>query len=96
MLLATLYENLKNKDKVITGAKVQTINTLLGGVEVVTADGQVFNGDLLVGADGVYSAVRQEMWRLVEETHTQSFPKKDWDGKWSKFHIDDYGDITER
>jgi len=44
MLLATLYDNLKSKDKVITGAKVQTINTLHGGVEVVTMDGQAFKG----------------------------------------------------
>jgi hypothetical protein len=44
MLLATLYDNLKSKDKVITGAKVQTIETLHGGVEVVTTDGQAFKG----------------------------------------------------
>ena len=69
MLLATLYDNLKNKDKVITGAKVQTVNTLLGGVEVATLDGQVFKGDLVVGADGVYSTIRKEMWRLVDEMH---------------------------
>ena len=87
MLLATLYENLRNKEKVITGAKVQTITTLLGGVEVVTTDGQAFNGDLLVGADGVYSAVRQEMWRLADEIPTESFPRKDWDGNYSSFLI---------
>ena len=87
MLLATLYENLRNKDKVITGAKVQIITTLLGGVEVVTTDGQAFNGDLLVGADGVYSAVRQEMWRLADEIPTESFPRQDWDGKYSSFLV---------
>ena len=86
MLLATLYDNLKSKDKVITGAKVQTIETLHGGVEVTT-DGQAFNGDLLVGADGVYSAVRQEMWRLADEIPTESFPRKDWDGNYSSFLI---------
>lgn len=84
MLLATLYDNLNNKDRVITGAKAQKINTLTGGgVEVVTLDGQVFKGDLLVGADGVYSSVRQEMWRLAGEMETESFPRKDWDGECS-------------
>lgn len=83
MLLATLYDNLKNKENVITGAKVHRINTLSGGVEVATLDGQVFKGDILVGADGVYSSVRQEMWRLVDEMGTESFPRKDWDGKCS-------------
>lgn len=83
MLLVTLYDNLKNKDKVITGAKVRRINTLHGGVEVVTTDGQAFKGGLLIGADGVYSTVRQEMWRLVDEMelHTESFPRKDWNSK---------------
>lgn len=98
MLLATLYDNLKNKDKVITGAKVQKINTLSGGVEVVTLDGQVFKGDLLVGADGVHSSIRQEMWRLVEhEMHTDSFPRKDWDGKCLCFPLDEQERmLTER
>ena len=91
MLLATLYDNLKNKDKVITGANVQTVNTLLGGVEVITLDCQVFKGDLLVGADGVYSSVRQEMWRLVDEINNESFPRKDWDGK----PLDDHGCMSE-
>ena len=80
MLLATLYGNLKNQDKVITEAKVQTVSSLCGGVEVVTTEGQAFKGDLLVGADGVYSTVRQEMWRLADEMKTESFPRKDWDG----------------
>ena len=83
MLMAKLYENLKNKDKVITEANVQTINTLHGGVEVVTTNGRAYQSDLLVGADGVYSAIRQEMWRLAEEMQTEeSFPRKDWEGKY--------------
>jgi 2-polyprenyl-6-methoxyphenol hydroxylase-like FAD-dependent oxidoreductase len=96
MLLATLFENLRNKDKVITGAEVQTVITIHGGVEVATTDGQTFKGDLLVGADGVYSAVRQEMWRLVGETKTEHFPKKDWEGKVSNLPLDEYCYLSER
>jgi len=96
MLLATLYENLKNKDNVIAGARVQTVNYLQGGVEVATTAGQTFKGDLLVGADGVYSAVRQEMWRLAEEMQTESFPRKDWDGEsWTLF-LAEYDYVSER
>lgn len=81
MLLATLYENLTSKDKILTGAKVQTIKTLQNGVEVVTADGREFKGDLLLGADGVYSVTRQEMWRHANEMQSAAFPQEDWNGE---------------
>lgn len=34
---------------------------------VHTEDGHTYKGDLVVGADGVHSQVRAEMWRLAEE-----------------------------
>jgi 2-polyprenyl-6-methoxyphenol hydroxylase-like FAD-dependent oxidoreductase len=33
---------------------------------VVTEDGAVYTGDLIVGADGVHSSIRSEMWRLAD------------------------------
>lgn len=96
ILLATLYGNLENKDKVITGAEVQTVITVHGGVEVATTDGQTVKGDLLVGTDGVYSPVRREMWRLVDKTQTENFPKTDWKGRVSNFPLEEYGYVSER
>lgn len=34
---------------------------------MVTDDGSVFTGDLVVGADGIHSRIRSEMWRLAED-----------------------------
>jgi FAD dependent monooxygenase len=37
-----------------------------GTVMVRTEDGSIYHGDLVIGADGVHSRVRREMWRLAE------------------------------
>lgn len=39
---------------------------LAEGVMVTCMDGSQFVGDVVAGADGVHSRVRQEMWRHVE------------------------------
>lgn len=38
-----------------------------GRVEVETEDGSTIYGDLIVGADGVHSRIRQEMQRIAAE-----------------------------
>lgn len=65
MVLQLLYDNIKDKSKVLTKKRVQTVELSDDKVVVKTSDGSSFNGDLLVGADGIHSAVRKEMWRLA-------------------------------
>ena len=36
------------------------------GVSAETEDGDVYKGDILIGADGINSLVRQEMWSLAD------------------------------
>ncbi|KAH8661730.1 FAD binding domain-containing protein [Ilyonectria robusta] len=66
MVLQALWRNLKNKDKVHVSKKVTRVSLERSGVTVETSDGQFFSGDILVGADGVHSKVRSEMWRLAD------------------------------
>ncbi|KIL85044.1 hypothetical protein FAVG1_11917 [Fusarium avenaceum] len=44
-------------------------------MQAFTEDGSVYEGDLVVGADGIHSAVRDEMWRLGKEQSPGYFPE---------------------
>ncbi|KAF5681260.1 zeaxanthin chloroplastic [Fusarium heterosporum] len=78
MLLQILYEKLNNKDSVLTGQKVVSVAELENGVQVTTAKGDVFKGDMVVGADGIYSTVRNEMWRIANNNSPGYFPDDEW------------------
>ena len=68
-VLQTLYNKVQDKSKILTRKKVKTIdNSESTGVKITTTDGSVYSGDLVVGADGIHSIVRQEMARLNVDT----------------------------
>ena len=62
-----IYDNLRDKSKVHTSCALVKVVCRSGGVMVETNDGSVFHGDIVVGADGVHSRVRQEMQRIAAE-----------------------------
>jgi FAD dependent monooxygenase len=66
-LLTPRSSRLKNKDKVLVNKRVTRIKHGLNSVSVICADGSEFVGDIVVGADGIHSRVRQEMQRLSDE-----------------------------
>ena len=72
--LEVLYSNLKDKSNVLTGDGVRTVELLDQGVKVTTSNGGIIKGDILVGADGVHSTVRQEMVRLADQMAPGTFP----------------------
>jgi 2-polyprenyl-6-methoxyphenol hydroxylase-like FAD-dependent oxidoreductase len=43
------------------------------GVQVALKDGSIIHGDLLVGADGVHSRMRGEIWRIAG-SETSDYP----------------------
>ncbi|KAF2811772.1 FAD binding domain protein [Mytilinidion resinicola] len=66
ILLQILYGGLEDRSKVRTGKRVVQIHhDESDGVKVFCDDGSVVSGDVVVGADGVHSIVRQEMWRYA-------------------------------
>ncbi|KAJ9296083.1 hypothetical protein DTO271G3_5658 [Paecilomyces variotii] len=66
-VIRILYENLKDKSKVHPNQRVKNISSTQSGVTVTAEDGSTWTGDIVVGADGVRSAVRREMWRIARE-----------------------------
>lgn len=55
------------------GHQVVNIESTPDGVTVRTSHGHVYQGDLVVGADGVHSRVRAEMWRLATASQGEIF-----------------------
>lgn len=66
-LIQILHDALPDKSRVKLQAKVDTIEQPpgLGFARVYTADGGVYEADLVVGADGVHSTTRSEIWKTT-------------------------------
>ncbi|KGO65541.1 Monooxygenase, FAD-binding [Penicillium italicum] len=67
MLIEVLYEKIQDKSKVLTSQRVQSIETGTSSSTVTTATGETYTGNIVVGADGIHSKVRQEMWKAAEK-----------------------------
>jgi len=72
-LLKILHRNLSEagKKKILTGKRVERLEVLKGDegvrVHLKGEDREFFEVDVVIGADGINSIVRSEMWRLAEE-----------------------------
>ncbi|KAL4895224.1 hypothetical protein BDV59DRAFT_174720 [Aspergillus ambiguus] len=64
-LLDILYRNYPHRTNVITNTKVTELRRLEKGICAVTDNGTLYHGDVIVGADGVHSRVRSELWRFA-------------------------------
>ncbi|KAL4877623.1 hypothetical protein BJY04DRAFT_230591 [Aspergillus karnatakaensis] len=65
-ILETLYRRYPDKSNILLNRAVANIEKTDEGVSVRTADGSSYHGTIVVGADGVHSRVRSEMWRLAD------------------------------
>ncbi|KAL3463733.1 hypothetical protein BJX64DRAFT_276360 [Aspergillus heterothallicus] len=76
-LLESLYQHLLDKSKIHLNQAVVRIQQTKNGVSVSTQDGTAYKGSLVVGADGVHSRVRAEMWRLAEAQSPGSITERE-------------------
>lgn len=82
MVLQVLYENIKDKSKVLTSKKVEKVELTENGVIVKTSDKSFYEGDILIGADGIHSTVREEMWKIGHKFTPGWFPPNEHNGEW--------------
>lgn len=86
MLLQILYDNIRDKSKILTNKRVVMAKLTHGGVQVTIADGTTVPGDILVGADGVHSTIRQEMWKLAGNLSPEHFDPSEHEGETRSQH----------
>jgi 2-polyprenyl-6-methoxyphenol hydroxylase-like FAD-dependent oxidoreductase len=72
-LLQVLFDNIQDKFKIHTNSECVKIEALEDGVRVALKDGSIIRGDILVGADGVHSRMRNEIWRIAG-SETADYP----------------------
>ena len=65
-LLQILFEHIAEPSRILLNKRIKRVDHGDDSVTVHCADGSSYTGDVLVGADGVFSTVQQEMWRLAE------------------------------
>lgn len=66
--LEVFYDNIKDKSKILLEKNITSVEHSDSGVTVRCRDGTSYQGDILAGADGVRSKIREEMWRLANST----------------------------
>ena len=71
--LRVLYEQLRHQERIHLTSRVHRINQTENGVEVITNNGQSYTGDIVIGADGVHSNIRQEMRRVADSIDPNYF-----------------------
>lgn len=75
--LQIAYEGLTKKHNVLTRKRVVEVRQLEHGITVAVADGTEYEVDLVVGADGVHSRVRSEIWKMAGENRPASVSRRE-------------------
>lgn len=84
-LVRHLYDNLADKSTVRTSSRVSQIEHTENGVRVHLADGSVEEGDMVIGADGVHSVVKEQIWKYAEKHEPGTIPESDKNAIFTNF-----------
>ncbi|KAI8191996.1 FAD-dependent monooxygenase paxM [Colletotrichum sp. SAR 10_86] len=73
--LSCIYNTIKDKSRVRTNSGVASFAESAEGVEVTTESGEILKGDILLGADGVHSHVRNLLAEKLDSTDAAAAQK---------------------
>ncbi|PKS12469.1 hypothetical protein jhhlp_000675 [Lomentospora prolificans] len=78
-LVQAIYDGLSDecKSKIVFGRHIESIDSNDEGVTVRCADNTIYQGDMVIGADGAHSQTRRAMRKLALATD----PAADWDSE---------------
>ncbi|CAH0045692.1 unnamed protein product [Clonostachys solani] len=80
-LLGIMYDAIVDKERIMCNQKVKRVETTEASAFVYIEDGTIFEGQIVVGADGSRSTARREMWRNADEQKPGWIPEKDRENK---------------
>ncbi|KAK3363197.1 FAD binding domain protein [Lasiosphaeria hispida] len=72
ILLQVLSNGIKDKSKVLLGKKIVDVEYHPDRVVVKCEDGTWYEGDILAGADGIYSKTREAVWGFAAEQEPEA------------------------
>lgn len=75
--MAHLYDNLPDQSTIKLNKRVDSIVHHESGVRVLLTDGTVEEADIVIGADGVHSSVRSQMWDYAGKFEPNVVPESD-------------------
>lgn len=77
-VLCAMHEHVRDKHRILTGTRVERVETHPDHALVRCVDGTTIRAQIVVGADGLHSTVRREMWRNADEAGDKGWiPAKD-------------------
>lgn len=85
IMLDILFKTYPDPGIIRLGERVTMLETLSDGVAVHTATGRVYRGDFVVGADGVHSVIRKEIWKALANTMPKKILNKEKTSKEIRF-----------
>lgn len=81
-LLCVLHKHIREKERLLVNQKIIRVDALEDKAIAYTSTGDVFEAQVVIGADGVRSTVRNEMWRNAEVAG--AVPEEDKKGQWKE------------
>lgn len=83
--VAHLFDGLPDQSVIKLNKRVEKIEHTANGVRVLLTDGTIEEGDIVIGADGVHSIVRSQMWAYASAFEPGTVPESDKSALFSEY-----------